>query len=325
MRFWWVNHKQTFRQEFGGGYVWCPKLKQNGRPNHFYETMREVRAGDVILSYANAAVQGFGIARSDCYSCPRPEDFGMTGNLWDKRGWRVDVVFNRFPLPLRTADHMNRLAMYLPDKYAPIRPDGHGNQGAYLAEVDERLVLAIGSIADPVLASFVQGGAYMEDKNGLRDPISPVLEWEDLEQRRIESGSDIPETERRALVYARRGQGQFKLNVARFERGCRVTHVENPVHLIASHIKPWREASNEERLFGGNGLLLTPSVDHLFDRGYISFADDGELLISRRADRLSLQRMGIPVEGGFGVGAFNSDQKFFLNYHRKEVFLQSAV
>jgi hypothetical protein len=56
MRFWWVNHKQTFRHEFDGKYVWCPKRKKNGQVNHFYETMREVRPGDLVFSYADAAI-----------------------------------------------------------------------------------------------------------------------------------------------------------------------------------------------------------------------------------------------------------------------------
>jgi hypothetical protein len=72
------------------------------------------------------------------------------------------------------------------------------------------------------------------------------------------------------------GQGLFKERVSRIERACRITFVDNPTHLIASHIKPWRESTNEERLHEGNGLLLTPTVDHLFDRGFISFQDSGE-------------------------------------------------
>jgi hypothetical protein len=55
--------------------------------------------------------------------------------------------------------------------------------------------------------------------------------------------------------------------------------VENPVHLVASHCKPWRDSTNEERLNGENGLLLTPSIDHLFDRGFIGFENSGALII----------------------------------------------
>jgi predicted restriction endonuclease len=65
-------------------------------------------------------------------------------------------------------------------------------------------------------------------------------------------------------------------------------------HLRASHSKPWRDSSNEERLDGENGLLLTPSIDHLFDRGFISFRSDGRLLVSPVAHAGSLERMGVP-------------------------------
>jgi predicted restriction endonuclease len=51
-------------------------------------------------------------------------------------------------------------------------------------------------------------------------------------------------------------------------------------HLRASHCKPWRDSSNEERLDGENGLLLRPNADHLFDRGFIGFEDNGDVLVS---------------------------------------------
>src|ERR1700682_4747076 len=56
------------------------------------------------------------------------------------------------------------------------------------------------------------------------------------------------ETEREAIVLARRGQGTFKANVMRIERACRITGVTREEHLRASHCKPWRDSSNEERL-----------------------------------------------------------------------------
>jgi hypothetical protein len=82
------------------------------------------------------------------------------------------------------------------------------------------------------------------------------------------------------LVTARRGQGIFKERVMQIEKRCRITRVENPVHLRASDCKPWRDSNNKERLDGENGLLLTPSIDHLFDRGFISFEDSGILIVS---------------------------------------------
>jgi len=124
------------------------------------------------------------------------------------------------------------------------------------------------------------------------------------------------------LVNARRGQGLFKERVKLIERQCRITKVDNSIHLIASHIKPWRDGENRERLDGENGLLLTPSIDHLFDGGFISFENNGELLVSPRADKMSLKKMGVPVEEKYGAGSFTAGQKHYLDYHRKEIFLK---
>jgi hypothetical protein len=79
----------------------------------------------------------------------------------------------------------------------------------------------------------------------------------------VEADSSVRDTEKEAIIRARRGQGLFKERVMAIESRCRITLVENPVHLMASHCKPWRDSTNEERLNGENGLLLTPSIDHL--------------------------------------------------------------
>ncbi|WP_395804524.1 HNH endonuclease [Archangium minus] len=84
-------------------------------------------------------------------------------------------------------------------------------------------------------------------------------EWEEREEAEIQAQTEVPETERAALVKARRGQGIFRENVSKVERACRITGVAVPNFLVASHIKPWRHSSNQERLDGHNGLLLSPS------------------------------------------------------------------
>jgi putative restriction endonuclease len=104
--------------------------------------------------------------------------------------------------------------------------------------------------------------------------------WEHHIESELDLDARIPTTEREALIVARRGQGLFKERVMQIERACRITGVDNLVHLRASHCKPWRDSDNSERLDGQNGLLLTPSIDHLFDRGFISFGGDGALIIS---------------------------------------------
>ena len=90
MRYWWVNHNQTFRQEFGGLYIWAPKRKRDGSRNRFYDFLRGVSPGGLVYSYALPALQGAGFALSYCYTCPRPAEFGHIGEAWDMVGWRVD-------------------------------------------------------------------------------------------------------------------------------------------------------------------------------------------------------------------------------------------
>ena len=102
-------------------------------------------------------------------------------------------------------------------------------------------------------------------------------EAEEIDDPEVEG--DFGPTFKEQLVRARRGQGVFRSSVLLSETECRVTRVSDPKHLRASHIKPWREANNAERLDGSNGLLLSPHIDHLFDQGYISFSNTEELLV----------------------------------------------
>ena len=325
MRYWWVNQNQTFHQEQSGGYLWSPKRKSNGHRNRFYDTMREVQPGDLVLSFRNTRIQTIGVVQSYCYESPKPLEFGSAGSNWEAIGWRVDVHWTPFTHSIKPSEHIGVLRNVLPSRYSPIRVEnGHGLQSVYLAEipVDMMNVLAglIGYEARVLMdAPMKQMPERVADRN--MDAEDLKKRWE----RHIESGiqrdHSIVETERIALVRARVGQGIFRENVRQVEHCCRVTKVENSEHLIASHCKPWRHASNDERLDGENGLLLTPSVDHLFDRGFISFEDTGRLIISPVADTESLRRMGIDNSTAINVGDFSSGQKGYLDYHRNEILL----
>ena len=79
-----------------------------------------------------------------------------------------------------------------------------------------------------------------------------------------------------------------------------------------------------ERLNGDNGLLLTPSIDHLFDRGFIGFEDNGTLIVSPVAHRESLESMGVRTGQVVNVGNFSAGQRSFLDYQRKSVLLRAA-
>jgi HNH endonuclease len=139
----------------------------------------------------------------------------------------------------------------------------------------------------------------------------------------IRQRTDIGPTVKQTLIHARRGQGVYRAHVEQFEQVCRVTGVMDRRHLRASHIKPWRHCSDAEMLDGQNGLLLAPHVEHLFDQGYISFADDGKLLVSQQLNRVVLKRWGIAVP--MQVAPFRAEQQLYLAWHRERVFDQAAA
>lgn len=72
-RYWWVNHKQTFRQEIDGTHLWSPKRNANGARNVFYDNMRAAAPGDLVLSFADGLIRHVGrMAR--CGASGRPAD-----------------------------------------------------------------------------------------------------------------------------------------------------------------------------------------------------------------------------------------------------------
>ncbi|MDO8477174.1 MAG: HNH endonuclease signature motif containing protein [Candidatus Rokubacteria bacterium] len=321
VRYWWVNQNQTYRHEVRGGYLWSPKRNANGRRNPFYDFMREVAPGDVVLSFADTWIKAIGFVASRAYEAPKPLEFGEVGAYWGTIGWRVDVRFTELQLPIRPADHMGVLTPLLPTRYSPLRPTGGGLQNIYLTLLPDTLASSLIDLIEIEARNLIGGYRVGEEL-----PIQPaigLIQWEEHEMSRLREDLGIPETERQAVVLARRGQGLFKQRVMQIESACRITGVNREEHLRASHCKPWRDATNAERLDGENGLLLTPNADHLFDRGFIGFEDNGDVLISPVAHADSLARMGLNTSRIFNVGSFSQGQRRYLEFHRESVLLRS--
>ena len=221
---------------------------------------------------------------------------------------------------IRPKDHISRLRPDLASKYAPLTPEGNGLQSVYLTQVSAALAATLFALIGREATSVADVGHEISKVE--RDTPAPerdIEEWERRVEVAIATDTNIRETEKTALVQSRRGQGLFRDNVRSIERACRITKVERKEHLIASHVQPWRDSNNEERLDGENGLLLTPTVDHLFDKGFISFEDSGRLIVSPVADQKSLARMGVDPVNGVNVGAFSQGQRRHLNFHRENV------
>jgi len=217
---------------------------------------------------------------------------------------------------------MQVLGPLLPQIYSPLQRDGRGLQGVYLTRLSEPLAGALVDLLGAEAREVIRGHRVAEER-----PLQPaigLLEWEEHQMNRLRTDAGIPETTRQQIVLARRGQGEFKRRVMEIERACRITGVTRIEHLRASHCKPWRDASNEERLDGENGLLLTPNADHLFDRGFIGFEDNGDVLVSPVAHKESLARLGLDPVRALNVGRFAEGQRRYLEFHREYVLLRSS-
>lgn len=140
----------------------------------------------------------------------------------------------------------------------------------------------------------------------------------------VEYGVNSPRlTEKEVIAKIRTAQSDYRNRVLTFwDNKCAVTGVDDTKWLIASHIKPWREATNEERVDPKNSLLLTPNFDKLFDRGVISFSpSDGRIILPEQLSMRmwsNLNRLNINEDTHLrkvpdGVGEF-------LEYHKRYVY-----
>ena len=303
LAYWWVNHNQTFQEETNGGYLWSPKERKDGGNNQFYNNMTVAKPGDIVFSYARQMISSIGIVQEKAFTARKPSELSgsaVTDN-WNIEGWLLPTSFQPVSVPIRPKEHWAQIKPLLPGQYSPLSlKTGEGNQGAYLASISEDLGL--------LLLRLTGSESFRKDVDYIEDQI----------EVQIKQSKDIPETEKDQLIKSRRGQGLYRERLESIEKKDRVTGLDIKSHLRASHIKPWRDSSNEERLDGNNGLLLSPHVDHLFDQGYISFSDEGDILISPLLNSIIFSLWHINLKTN--VGKFNIQQSKYLAYHQKNVF-----
>jgi len=309
-QYWWVSQNQTYNQEVPGNFMWSPKTNVNGGTVPSYEYMKDMRVGDIVFSFAGTYIKAIGVVTAPAQSSVKP-DFGTAGSNWINDGWLVDVAFQELGIAeFKPRDHMDLLAPTLPVSLSPIRPDGGGNQ-IYLAKISKEMSDVLISLSKGVGDSIVDELSQSLEFDSSKEDLPAVEE--------IKMRTDIGETQKLQIIKSRRGQGIFKAQVRQIENVCRVTKVSNPRHLIASHIKPWSKSDDAEKISGFNGLLLAPHIDHLFDKGFISFEGNGNLLLSKQLDKSILDRWSI--DKSINVGSFRSEQQEFLEYHRNVVLI----
>ncbi len=181
-----------------------------------------------------------------------------------------------------------------------------------LAEISEKL-----SQVDIFVARNTKGkGMYSAALKAYAEYLSDTSNEEiqdDIEE--LVQSVEIEKTEKSTLINARVGQGKFRKGLIEYWNGCAVTGFADTRFLVASHIKPWRKSNNRERIDPFNGLLLLPNIDKAFDLGFVSFEEQGEILVSSEfecADVLSVD-LSMTIN-------LSTNHQDYMAYHREKVF-----
>lgn len=133
------------------------------------------------------------------------------------------------------------------------------------------------------------------------------------------AGKTVTKTHREQLILARLGQGNFRKELLRYwKQRCSVTGCNDGKVLRASHIKPWSVSNDKEKLDPFNGLLLIPNLDIAFDKGIISFDENGFIKISPFLSNENRLLLGINTNMHINV---TEKHQFYMEYHRRHCYL----
>ncbi|MEQ9886222.1 HNH endonuclease [Pectobacterium zantedeschiae] len=289
MNFFWVNLGTSFKEVKEYGFLWAPKYATNANgkevKNAGWESMSKIKSGDVIFGYRNWEVNLILRATSDSYTAGRPDNRKFAA--WEVEGWRVDIAYEELTLPIDIREFKEEFI----DLY---------NDYCHPKVFNKR-----GLCTQIYMSSLsVYAGLYLIDKI---DELKLDILLGEVSQK---------EYERKILAKARIGQGEYRKDLLELWEGkCAVTGVDRKDLLIASHIYPWCLSKNEDKINKFNGLLLSPNLDRLFDKGLISFNDNGSVLIKDTLSDEILCKLGVSNE--LRIDLIKEGNKKFLKMHRK--------
>ncbi|WP_129688290.1 HNH endonuclease [Gottfriedia acidiceleris] len=300
MNYFFVFQNKSYLEERKGAFLWAPQKNRKGQTFHHWEDMKLIKKGDIIFNSYNGEMKSIIVANENCKEMQKPKELNQV-DLWEKDGWYVNCTYHDLKYPIVYKEFMEEILNKQDDKYAPFNKVGRGNTG-YLFRVSTQLAEFLLNVIEQ------RNGSFNINSINTKDFI-------------IEVESNLPyniqKTEREQIIKQRVGQSIFKKLLLKIERKCKLCGVSNEKFLIASHIKPWSKSSDIEKLDPNNGFLFCPNHDKLFDRGFISFNLNGEIIISRELDENS--KIFLNVNENYMI-QMNEEQSNYMNFHRENIF-----
>ncbi|WP_431028893.1 HNH endonuclease [Lysinibacillus sp. LZ02] len=300
MNFYIVMQGRTYIDEKSKGIIWSHIIDKSGQTPHFWERMKEVKVGDVIFHYVKGEIVAISIVRKDCYEGKKPYN-----DEEDVIGFTVEVAYEELEKTLNIKNYFKEIQPLLPRKYAAFQENGDGNQG-YLFPCNEMLALKLLELIGDL-------NVYEEEQEQLEFAIGPIVKKE-----RNKLVPILAETEAEAKVKIRKGQQRFKRGLSPlWNNQCALCGIDLPALLIASHSKPWKDSTDEERLDIYNGLLLCCNHDALYDQGYIAFDGTGKIHISNEINEEDYEKYGIHPKMRVNR---RQENKPYFKWHKRNVF-----
>ena len=210
----------------------------------------------------------------------------------------------------RHLDHIRKGAMGFGVVCTPVDPETTGRRK--IRSFDKTTLLQLGTLTEENGLTY----AHIDARVPVKELPHPDPMTEDV---LTIFGQKIDLTTKAARINARVGQGRFRSKVLDlWDNRCSVTCSKTGDVIRASHIKPWRVSTNEERLDPYNGLPLVANLDALFDAGLISFASSGTLIVSSVLSESERQIFGVDSRSLTKTPPRETAQ--YLEYHRDCVF-----
>lgn len=297
INYFWVNIGKSKKEVKEKKFLWAPAYTylKDGKTktiNAGWKHVPDVKKGDVLFCQFDKKIHFIAIATTDAYKNEKPQE--QTYENWKKEGYKIEIDLIVLDNPINRDIFKEEIKLFYNDKCSP------------------KLFTKNESITQQYLISLPKGaGALLLDCIGDKS----IEIYDKVNEKKLRKKPDI--RQREAIIKARVGQGMFREEVLNlWNNTCPITKVKNKELLIASHIVSWQLSNDEEKLDKYNGLPLTPNVDKLFDKGFISFSDEGNLLIHKSFDKNIIKQLGIAINTR--IEGLKPKHKYYLQRHREQ-------
>lgn len=278
MKFFIAMQNELYEQQLSKQILSCPQNDVFGNILHYYARMIDLSMGDKVFHYTNGNVVAIGTVVK-----PTVSTLNETDNTFY---FHAEIHYETICAPLHIRSYWEEIKQLLPAEYSPFQRNGHDN-GGFLYPCDENLA------------------SLFMTKIALLNPNEPVIQ-------------EILETEAKIQSKMRLGHQAYKDKLIHlWNNECAICKINIPELLRASHAKPWRDSNHQERTDPYNGLLLCAHHDALLDRGFLSFNERGEILLSN--ELLEANPYIYAINPDIKIQLFEENVKYLL-WHQSYVF-----